>query len=165
MDSDCVLAQHWQTQPVATEDLWSTVGTSWNMFLGMHPWQLWTLSIIRGLGWTYFPRKAFVFAMCFQIRRVNRCQISTTSETHIHWCQTHHSLPSGDFFPSHLLVKMKAIQWHLPHPETEHSHVIHPLFCIFNETELTRIGRKPRIAFNSLRAVCSWYTALACLLR
>lgn len=98
MGSDYVLAQHWQTQPVATEDLLSREGTSWNTFLGMHPRQPWTLSIIRGLGWTYFPRKAFVFATCFQIRRVNRCRISQTSETHIHWCQTHHSLSSGDFF-------------------------------------------------------------------
>ena len=116
------------------------------------------------LEWTYFLRKAFVFSTCFQIRRVNRCQISKPSETHIHWCQTHHNLSSGDFFSSHLLVKTKAVQWHLPHPETENSHVIHPLSCIFSETELTRLGRKLWIAFYSLRAVCSFCTALACSL-
>ena len=163
MGSDYVLAQHWQTQPVATEDLLSREGTSWNTFLGMHPRQPWTLSIIRGLGWTYFPGRHLSLQRVFK----SEGWIDAKYQQH----QKHTSIDVQHITASHLGIFFfspscenksctvtSPTSWNWAQPR--HS----PFILCFQWIRINTNWQKAVNCFNSLRAVCSFCTALACLL-
>lgn len=158
-----MLAQSWHTDPVLAEDLWSRVGPSGNMFLSTGLWQPWgSEHHWKTWGGLVFLGRCLSSQGVLHLLKLKFCHTHThkrwidaeyqkqkTTEKHTHWCQ-----PAIWFF---LVVLWKGKLWFLlPHPANEQSW-IRSLFCIVNDTRISRTLE------NALKCSSFTWASLACL--